>query len=227
MPELPELTILTDHVHLPRSASDHYHDMEKKLFAELDKKDIVAASAAVATGKLAQIVNGFLYDDQGKATHLHTAKLDWLDELITSLDGEPLMVVYEYIEDRERILKRYSGTPVIGGSVLNHDALDAIRRWNAGELPLLLIHPASAGHGLNLQSGGSRMAWFSPTWSPELWDQTIGRLHRPGQKQQVMVHVCVVPETVDTLKRYRVVAKMTAQEAFIQYLRERQLEVAA
>jgi SNF2 family DNA or RNA helicase len=112
--------------------------------------------------------------------------------------------------------------PYLGDGVTDAESGQNILLWNKGLLPFMALHPASGGHGLNLQHGGSDMAWMSPTWSPEYWEQTIARINRSGQTKQVMVRVCVARNTVDELKLDRVYHKMSAQEAFEAYLRGRQ-----
>jgi len=225
MPDLPGLNILIEEITLPGPARATYNAMETKLFARLfDKKvapeDILAASAAVATGKCAQIANGFLYGDGNTDVHkIHDEKELWLQEFVDDLDGEPVIIVYEYKEDLE-MLRRLFGQdlPYLGAGVNDKAAQQFVDAWNAGKLPVFALHPASGGHGLNLQAGGSRMAWVAPTWSAELWDQTIARIHRPGQVAHVMVHVCSAIGTVDELKRLRVIQKLSAQAAFEAYL---------
>jgi hypothetical protein len=220
MPGLPEVSILVDEVKLPGDARRAYREMESKLLSKLDSKNILAVSQAVATGKLAQIANGFIYDEEGAAgAHaIHVEKESWLGDLVESLDGEPAIIVYEYQHDLAILRKLFGGLPYLGSGVSDKQAEQTVELWNRGELPLLAIHPASAGHGLNLQHGGSRMIWLAPTWSAEMWDQTIARLHRPGQAAHVMVHVCVATDTVDELKRLRVIQKLSAQAAFERYL---------
>jgi hypothetical protein len=227
MPDMPDLSVIVDTVDLPPEARRAYKSMETKLFAELDDRDVVAMSSAVATGKLAQIANGFLYAEAGNTDveQLHEEKLEWLDDLEESSGGEPLMVVYEFVEDLERLKRRYgSDLPFLGGGVSDALARDYIEAWNAGALPLLALHPASAAHGLNLQAGGHRQAWLSPPWSPELWAQCIARLHRPGQAHKVTVHVCTAADTVDQMKLARVHSKLSAQAAFESYLRNQGLK---
>jgi hypothetical protein len=224
MPDLPELSIIYDEVTLPADARAAYDDMEAKLLADLPETSIIALSSAVATGKLAQMANGFVYDADGVAgTHaLHQEKESWLADMIEQLDGEPLLVIYQYQEDLAMI-RRICGTdvPYLGSGVSDVQAARHIDLWNRGELPVFALHPASGGHGLNLQHGGSRMAWIAPTWSPEQWDQTVGRLHRPGQTAHVMLHVCIAANTVDDLKRLRVFSKLGEQAAFERYLASR------
>jgi len=221
MPDLPELSVIIDQVRLPAEAREVYDEMERKLFTEIDGGEIVAVSTAVATGKLAQISNGFVYDMAGAAGahQVHEEKAQWISELVDELDGEPLIVVYEYHEDLA-MLRRLFGNdlPYLGAGVSDATAQHHITEWNNGKLPIFALHPASGGHGLNLQHGGSRMAWIAPTWSAENWDQTIARLHRPGQGAHVMVHVCLATGTVDELKRLRVLGKLSAQAAYERYL---------
>jgi len=147
-------------------------------------------------------------------------KIDWLRELVESLDGEPLLIAYEFVEDLRTIRRAFGEVPALGGQTSARAAAQLIAAWNAGTLPLLAFHPASAGHGLNLQFGGSRMAWLSPSWSAELTQQAIARVYRPGQTRHVTIHVCVAAGTVDEMKRNRVLGKMSAQEAFRRHLEQ-------
>jgi hypothetical protein len=220
MPDLPELSVLIDEVVLPPAARKQYRDMESRLLAKLDSANVLAKSQAIATGKLAQMANGFLYGDEGAVdVHtLHDEKADWLSELIKDIDGEPIILVYEYQADLAMIRRLFGDVPYLGSGVSDKQAQQAVDDWNAGKTPILALHPASGGHGLNLQHGGSRMAWLAPTWSAEMWDQTIARIHRPGQTAHCMVHVCVAADTVDYLKRWRVVEKLSGQRAFERYL---------
>lgn len=220
MPDLPDLSILIEEVTLPEGPRKMYRDMEAKLLAEVDKTDIVAISRAVATGKLAQMANGFVYGAGGypDVHPAHFQKEEWLRALVDDLDGEPTIVVYEFKEDLAMLRRLFGDLPYLGAGVSDKAANESVEAWNRGELPLFAIHPASGGHGLNLQHGGSRMVWLAPTWSAELWDQTIARIHRPGQKAHCMVHVCVAVNTVDELKRMRVIEKLSGQAAFERYL---------
>jgi len=192
----------------------------------VEEHTIEAVSPMVATGKCAQMANGFLYDEgNDNPVTIHTVKIEWLRELVESLNGEPLLIAYEFIEDLRTIRRelrniRYEihDVPALGNGTSAREARKLVAAWNARELPLLAFHPASAGHGLNLQHGGSRMAWLSPSWSAELTEQAIARIYRPGQTQHVTIHVCVAAGTVDEMKRDRVLGKMSAQEAFRRHL---------
>jgi len=224
MPQLPQLSVIVDRIELPPAARASYHEMEERLAIG----DIVAASAAVATGKLAQIANGFLYTEEdgarGTSVVVHDEKTQWLKDIIEEASG-PTIIIYEFREDLREIRKLLGeDVPYLGPGVIDSRSEGIIRNWNVGKIPFLVMHPASGGHGLNLQHGGSDMCWMSPTWSPELWEQTIARLYRSGQTRPVMVRVCVAANTVDVMKLNRVHAKMSAQEAFEQYLRDAQSE---
>jgi len=221
MPDLSPLNVVEVPIELPGAAMATYRTMARKLYAEVEGRSIEAASAMIATGKLAQIANGFLYGEgNDDAVFVHDLKIEWLKELVESLEGEPLLIAYEFLEDLRAIRRALGEVPALGGATSAREALPLIAAWNEGELPLLAFHPASAGHGLNLQHGGSRMAWLSPSWSAELTQQAIARIYRPGQTRHVTIHVCVATGTVDEMKRDRVLGKMSAQDAFRRHLEQ-------
>jgi SNF2 family DNA or RNA helicase len=218
MPDLPPCNVVATPVRLPGEVMKVYRQMEDKLFAEIGERSIEAFSPMVATGKLAQLANGFMYgEDNGDPVPVHAIKLEWLRELVDSLDGEPLLIAYEFVEDLRGIRAALGNVPALSGTT-SAEAARLVDAWNLGKLPLMAVAPASCAHGLNLQHGGSRMAWLSPTWSAELYEQAIARIYRPGQTRKVTIHVCVALDTVDELKRNRVIGKMSAQDAFKRYL---------
>src|SRR5262249_3266480 len=220
MPDLPPLNIVEMPIELPDDVMATYRTMARKLCAEVEGRSIEAASTMIATGKLAQIANGFLYGEgNDDAVFVHDLKIEWLKELVESLDGEPLLIAYEFVEDLRTIRRAFADVPTLSNATPK-EAARLMAAWNAGALPLLVFHPASAGHGLNLQFGGSRMAWLSPSWSAELTEQAIARIYRPGQTRHVTIHVCVAAGTVDEMKRNRVIGKMDAQEAFKLHLEQ-------
>jgi SNF2 family DNA or RNA helicase len=149
---------------------------------------------------------------------LHETKREWLKDLIENAIA-PTLLIYEFQEDFQ-MLRELLGDdlPYLGAGISDKRADANIKAWNAGKLPFMGLHPASGGHGLNLQHGGADMAWISPTWNPELWDQTLARLHRSGQPRQVVVRVCVATGTIDEVKLDRVHHKLSAQQAFERYL---------
>jgi hypothetical protein len=219
MPDLPPLNVVVTRVELPEAVMATYKTMQRELFAAVEGRSIEAVSPMIATGKCAQLANGFIYgEDNDDPVEVHTVKIDWLRELVESLEGEPLLIAYEFIEDLRAIRRAFGEVPTLSDATPK-EAARLIAAWNAGALPLLALHPASAGHGLNLQFGGSRMAWLSPTWSAELFDQSCARVYRPGQTaRHVTIHICVAAGTVDEMKRDRVVSKLSAQEAFKKHL---------
>jgi hypothetical protein len=222
--QLPELSILFDRFELPARARKAYDDMHRKLVSHHGLNPVVAASTAVATGKLAQLSNGFIYPNEGETIRVHDEKRAWAEDIIDGASA-PVLFVYEYREDLH-MLQDLLGEdlPYLGSGPTDKQTEEYIARWNRGELPFMAVHPASGGHGLNLQHGGSDMCWISPTWSPELWEQTIARLYRSGQARPVIVRVCVADRTVDDLKIDRVHKKMTAQQAFEAYLRRAEVQ---
>lgn len=151
---------------------------------------VVGATAAALSGKLLQLANGAVYDDHGVPFHVHDRKLDALEDIRAESHGQPLLVFYSYVHDRDRILERFPDAVVM-------DTSQTITAWNNGEIPMLLCHPASAGHGLNLQQGGHIIVWFGLPWSLELYQQANARLHRMGQGQSVIVHHIVCEGTLD------------------------------
>lgn len=147
-------------------------------------------TAATVAGKLLQMACGAVYDDEGGILHIHDAKLDALGEIVEAAQGESLLVFYAYQHDKDRILARFPKARAFEGA-------SDVEDWNAGKIPMLLCHPASTGHGLNLQQGGHIIVWFGLTWSLELYQQANARLPRPGQKQSVIIHHIVCKDTID------------------------------
>ncbi len=196
----------TDHLQMPEFISSQYEvelSAAERIKYELLKKDLVlpigddeitAANAAALSGKLCQLANGAIYDDDNKAVRIHDRKLDALEDIIESMNGRPLLVAYWFKHDFDRIAERLSELKVPFSKL---DTDESIEKWNSGEIPVALIHPASAGHGLNLQSGGSTLVWFGITWSLELYQQTVARLWRQGQKHTVVIQHIITKNTID------------------------------
>ena len=172
-----------------------YADMEENLFVPLKKGEITAANAAALSGKLLQMANGAVYSDDGDELVIHDQKLDALEDMIEAANGRPVMVAYWFKHDLSRIMRRLTEKKIPFEKL---DSEESIRKWNRGELPVALIHPASAGHGLNLQSGGNTLIWFGLTWSLELYQQTVARLWRQGQTAEtVVVQHIITAGTID------------------------------
>lgn len=220
MPDLPELVLVRHDIELPPPAAVEYARMQKALIAKFPDRTVLAANAAVAAGKLCQLAQGFSYGEggPGDTIHVHTEKADQLVELVEDLDGDPVLIAYEFQEDLRVLRDLYPDAPWLGAGVSDKRAEEIEEQWNRGELPILFLHPASAGHGLNLQHGGSQMIWYALPWSAELYDQTRKRFHRPGQTRRCFEHFIMAKGTVDEVKYARVVDKMTLQDAFTRFL---------
>lgn len=192
--DLPERIDNVIEINLPEKAKNKYKELEKDLVLELGKEDITAANAAVLTNKLLQMSNGAIYSENKSVVEIHDEKLKALLEIIEAANGKPVLVFYSFKHDFNRIVKFLASKKL--KAVGLKDSTD-IKKWNKGEIPILLIHPASAGHGLNLQYGGNIIVWFGLTWSLELYQQANARLHRQGQKETVVINHIIAKGTVD------------------------------
>lgn len=169
-----------------------YNELENNLIIEDEdnnEKDIVALNSASLSNKLLQMSNGAVYTDDGSVTHIHDRKLEILDEIIEEAQGKPILLFYNFKHDKERILERYEFAEVLEG--------DYMKRWNNGDIKLLITHPASAGHGVNLQYGGSIAVWFGLTWNLEYYEQANARVYRQGQKETTVIHHITTENTID------------------------------
>lgn len=187
--KMPELVTSNDVVELSDSEKKQYDKMKKSLVLEITDGEITASNSASLSNKLCQLSNGAIYDDEQNIVEIHDRKLEALDDIIESMNGKPLLIAYWYRHDLERIKSRFS--------VREIKTSEDISDWNKGKIPVALIHPASAGHGLNLQNGGSTLVWFGLTWSLELYQQTNARLYRQGQKNTVVIQHIITKGTID------------------------------
>lgn len=188
--EMPELVSVAKEVRLSEKEKKRYDELKKSLVLELPGSEITAANAASLTMKLSQMANGAIYTDDKNVVGIHDRKLDALEDLVESANGQPVLVAYWFKHDKDRIQKRMEAREL-------KDPQD-FADWNAGKIPVALIHPASAGHGLNLQQGGSILIWFGLTWSLELYQQTNARLWRQGQQSRtVIIQHLVAKGTID------------------------------
>lgn len=191
-----------------------YDDFQKDMVLSIDDEELDAANAAALSNKLLQMANGAVYGEDKKIIPIHDRKLDALEDLVEAANGKPLLVAYWYKHDLQRIKARFKNARCI-------DTAKDIDDWNAGKIPLALIHPASAGHGLNLQDGGCTIVWFGLTWSLELYQQLNARLWRQGQKHTVVIHHIVTKGTHDEDVMWALENKDTRQSALIEAVRAR------
>lgn len=209
--KLPERVDSTKVVELNAKEREAYDEMEKNLVlnfvnGELKKfegehpgetapsiESIIAKNAAVLSGKLIQLSNGVVYNDDGQPKVIHDKKIEMLSEIIEEANSSPILVFYNFKHDRDRILDKFPQAKTI-------DEPNIIAKWNDGEIPILLAHPASAGHGLNLQDGGHIIAWFGVTWNLELYQQANARLYRQGQEHTTVIHHIVTKDTIEEQK---------------------------
>lgn len=211
--KMPELINTKYMVHLSEKEKKKYEDMKAELVLELPEGEITAANAASLSGKLSQMANGAVYADDESILPIHDRKLDALEDIIESANGKPLLIAYWFKHDLVRIEQRLTEKK-IPFQKLDSDA--SMKMWNKGELPVALIHPASAGHGLNLQSGGSTLVWFGITWSLELYQQTVARLYRQGQSSRTVTVIHILTQgTVDEKIMKALAEKDSTQSALI------------
>lgn len=211
---LPKRVDHTIGVDLPEAVREKYEQLEKDLLLPFKDSDVVADTAAVLSNKLLQLANGAIYDEDKEVQHVHDEKLNVLDDIIEASNGKPVLVFYSYKHDLARLQERYK-------EAVKLETNEDFENWNKGEIPILLTHPASAGHGLNMQDGGSTIVWFGLTWSLELYQQANARLHRQGQKERVDIHHLVVKDSVDERVMKALKTKTTSQDALIEAVKAR------
>lgn len=213
----------TDHIKMPERIDNFiqlkmtkniraiYDEMERNYLVSIDEEQITAASAAVVSNKLLQMANGAVYDENRRVIHIHDMKLEALEEIIEENEGKPIMVLYNYQHDYERLMRRFEK--------MKPRELDTAKDkadWDEGKIPLLLAHPASMGHGLNLQAGGHIIVWFGLTYSLENYLQANARLYRQGQKDTVIINHLVVEDTEDVNAMMRLTSKRVNQDELIE-----------
>ena len=211
--KMPELVNTKYMVHLSDKEKKRYEDMKKELVLALPEGEVTAANAASLSNKLSQMANGAVYADNEEVFSVHDRKLDALEDIIESANGNPVLIAYWFKHDLSRIEERLTKKNIPFQKL---DSSISMKKWNEGKIPVALIHPASAGHGLNLQSGGSKLVWFGITWSLELYQQTVARLYRQGQTSRTVtvIHI-LTKDTVDEKIMKALADKDTAQSALI------------
>ncbi len=205
--KMPECVINNLEVEMSANEAKLYQKLKKDMILPFNEGDIDAKSSVGLSNKLLQMANGAVYDEIGNAKYIHDRKLDALEDLVEAANGKPVLIAYWFKHDIQRICERFSAVKL--------DTSEDISKWNAGEISIAIIHPASAGHGLNLQVGGSTLIWFGLTWSLELYQQTNARLWRQGQKNTVVIHHIITKGTIDEDVLKALVSKEDTQEALI------------
>lgn len=212
--QMPELTVNDIPVRLSDEELAIYQKMEKEQLIELDEGEITALSAASVYNKLLQMANGGVYTNEGDVAELHSRKLEALEEILDTSNGQPVLVFYTFRHDFARLMthfQKYKPRTLKGPQ----DIVD----WNDGKIPLLLAQPASMGHGLNLQAGGHIIVWYGLNWSLELYQQANARLYRQGQKHGVIIHRLIAQKTVDVEIAKRLAKKDAVQETLMEALK--------
>lgn len=205
--KLPDLIMNEMSVSLNQKEKETLDVMKRDLITTIKGEDITASNAAALSNKLLQMANGAVYDDNGSVTQIHDRKLEKLEDIIEAANGKPVLIAYWFKHDLLRIQNRFK-VEVLTSS-------DSIKKWNGGKIQIAAIHPASAGHGLNLQAGGSTLVWFGLTWSLELYQQTNARLYRQGQTETVIIHHLIAKDTMDERVMDALNKKNNTQSALI------------
>lgn len=205
--KLPDLVMNEMPVSLNQKEKETLDVMKRDLITTIKGEDITASNAAALSNKLLQMANGAVYDDNGSVTQIHDRKLEKLEDIIEAANGKPVLIAYWFKHDLLRIQNRFK-VEVLTSS-------DSIKKWNGGKIQIAAIHPASAGHGLNLQAGGSTLVWFGLTWSLELYQQTNARLYRQGQTDTVVIHHLIAKDTMDERVMDALNKKNNTQSALI------------
>ena len=216
--DMPECVYVNHEVELNTQERKLYDQLKKDLIIPLEDGDIDAANAASLSNKLLQMSNGAVYDENGETRVIHQRKLEKLEDLIESANGQPVLIAYWFKHDRQRIWEHLTAC---GYSPRDIRESKDIKNWNDGKIQVALLHPASAGHGLNIQSGGHILIWFGLTWSLELYQQTNARLWRQGQKETVTIHHIVTKNTVDEDVLSALASKDVTQEKLIAAVKAR------
>ena len=209
---LPDCIYVNHEVEMSPSEQRFYDQLKRDLIIPTEDGDIDAANAASLSNKLLQMSNGAVYDENKEARYIHSRKLEMLEDLIEAANGQPVLIAYWFKHDRTRIIEHLTAAGYVPRDI---KATEDIVAWNNRQIPVALIHPASAGHGLNIQSGGHILIWFGLTWSLELYQQTNARLWRQGQQETVTIHHIVTKNTVDEDVLAALASKDVTQEKLI------------
>jgi SNF2 family DNA or RNA helicase len=217
MPALLDIPIKVD---LPAEAKKHYKMLEDQFIVKLQEGVVTASNAAVLSIKLRQCASGSIYDDDRNVHHVHAAKLDALEDLVEELAGDPLLIAVGFLHEVEAIRKHLKrDIPYLGGGVSPGRMDKIMTKWNMGWLPVLLAHPTSVAHGLNLQSGGRAICWFTLTFNSEEYMQLVRRVYRQGQARKVLNYHLLAKDTIDDYVLKAVNEKDRVQRNMLQELK--------
>ncbi|WP_395013565.1 SNF2-related protein [Robinsoniella peoriensis] len=211
--DMPECIYNRVEVRLNKKEMRLYRQLEKDMLLPFEGGDVDAGNAAGLSNKLMQMANGAVYDENQEVKYIHERKIEALEDLVEAANGKPVLVAYWYKHDKHRLLEKFPAAKL--------ESSEDLKRWNTGEIPLAIIHPASAGHGLNLQAGGSTLVWFGLTWSLELYQQMNARLWRQGQNETVVIHHLIAKGTLDEQAMASLEKKDVGQSALIDAVRAR------
>jgi len=214
--DMPERLEVKQSVKLSQKEQEAYDEFERTCYMDFVDGEVSAVTAAALTNKLLQYTNGAMYKADGDYVETSTKKLDALEEIIELANGKPVLVFYSYRFDKERIRLRLKKSKLKIAEIKN---TEDIENWNSGKVDILLAHPASAGHGLNLQAGGNIIVWFGLTWSLELYQQANARLWRQGQKETVIIHHLITQGTADEAVMRSLLSKHDVQEELLEALK--------
>ncbi len=209
---MPECVTVNHEVKMSPAEKKLYDQLKTDLIIPTEQGDIDAVNAAALSNKLVQMANGAVYDEKQMVRPIHKRKLEMLEDLIEAANGQPVLISYWFKHDRTRIIEHLQS---VGLEARDIRSTEDISDWNAGKIPIALIHPASAGHGLNIQEGGHILIWFGLTWSLELYQQTNARLWRQGQRNTVTIHHIICKDTVDSDILAALASKDVTQEKLI------------
>jgi SNF2 family DNA or RNA helicase len=218
--QMPDVILNEIPVPLDATVRKSYDALEDTFFLQLEGGQVTPANAAALSQKLRMVCNGAVYVEGGGSTLLHDAKLEALDSIVSEANGKPLLVFYEFVVDRDRILSRYSGSVTISSNTPEESTTLTIKRFNEGKIPMLVVHPQAAGFGLNLQEACNEAVWFGPTWNCGLYEQAIARIARQGQREKsVTVHTIVADKTIEQQVAKALTGKVNSQQELLATLR--------
>ena len=216
--ELPDKIVNDVYVNLDPKVMAKYQELEQQQIMDLDGETITALQAATVYNKLLQLANGSIYDDDKNVIEIHDEKIEALKDIIDEAQGAPVLVFYNFKHDYLKLMKSFPKARTIRGP-------EDIKDWNDGKIPLLLVQPASAGHGINIQAGGNTIVWYGLNWSLELYQQANARLYRQGQKKNVFIHRIIAKKTVDEEVIKRLESKDMTQESLLESIKAKIKEV--